>query len=304
MVRPTCVAAHRRTSPKMGLRPALNLPDINPIALAIGPLAIRWYALAYLGGVLLGALYAHSLLRRKTLWANGSPPFEPAAIWDFAFWAVLGIVIGGRTGYVLFYNLPLYLAHPLGIFALWDGGMSFHGGLVGIMVAIVLFTRSKGGNVLSSFDLLAAVAPIGLLLGRIANFINGELWGQVTNAPWGVVFCNQYVMAANGGDCPAGLAPRHPSQLYEGLLEGLVLFIVIRIVTHVFHGLRRPGLGAGIFGIGYAVSRMLVELVRVPDLQLGYLLDGWITMGQILSVPVLLAGLGLIVYAMRGRQRV
>ena len=282
----------------------MTLPDINPIALSLGPLVIRWYALAYLSGVLLGALYAYGLLRRKTLWANGNPPFDPPAIWDFAFWAVLGIVIGGRIGYVLFYNLPLYAANPLSAFALWDGGMSFHGGLVGITVAIILFTRSKGGNILSSLDLLAAVGPIGLLLGRLANFINGELWGQVTNVPWGVVFCNRYVMEAHNGDCPAGLLPRHPSQLYEGLLEGLVLFLVIRLVTHVFYGLRRPGLAAGIFGIGYALSRVVVELVRVPDEQLGYLFAGWITMGQLLSVPVLLAGLGLVVYAMRGRPRV
>jgi len=277
----------------------LQLPDINPVALQLGPFAVRWYALAYLFGVLLGALYAYGLLRRKTLWANGSPPFEPGAIWDFAFWAVIGIVVGGRVGYVLFYNLPHYAAHPLDALMLWDGGMSFHGGLVGIIVAMALFTRSKGGNILSSLDLLAAVGPIGLFLGRVANFINGELWGQVTTAPWGVVFCNRYIMAANGGDCPAGLAPRHPSQLYEGLLEGLLLFLIIRFVTHVLYGLRRPGLAAGIFGIGYAISRIIVELVRVPDEQLGYLFDGWITMGQILSTPVFLAGLVLIVYALR-----
>jgi len=265
----------------------LPFPNINPIALQLGPLVVRWYALAYLGGVLLGALYAYGLLRRKTLWANGTPPFEPAAIWDFAFWAVIGIVVGGRLGYVLFYNLPLYMAHPLQAFMLWDGGMSFHGGLVGIMVALFFFVRSKGGRVLSGLDLLAAVAPIGLFLGRVANFINGELYGRETTLPWGIVFPT------------GGPLPRHPSQLYEGLLEGVIMFLIIRVVTHVFFGLRRPGLAAGVFGMWYAISRILVEFVRIPDPQLGYLFAGWVTMGQILSVPVFLAGLGLAIYAFR-----
>jgi phosphatidylglycerol---prolipoprotein diacylglyceryl transferase len=271
----------------------LPFPNIDPIALQLGPLAIRWYALGYLFGVLLGAAYGTSILRRKSLWANNAPPFEAPAIWDFAFWAIIGIVVGGRTGYVLFYNLGLYAAHPLDIFKLWDGGMSFHGGLIGIMVAVTLFTRAKGGNILSAFDLLAAIAPIGIFLVRCANFINGELYGAPTTLPWGVIFPTD----------PDGV-PRHPSQLYEGLLEGLIMFLIIRFVTHVMYGLRRPGLAAGTFGVWYAISRILVEFVRLPDPQLGYLFGGWVTMGQILSLPVLLAGLGLIVYAMRGRPRV
>ena len=266
-------------------------PNIDPVAFAFGPIVVRWYALAYLGGVGLGALYAYTILARKSLWANNSPPFEPPAIFDFAFWAVIGIVIGGRVGYVLFYNLPFFIANPLDAIKIWDGGMSFHGGMVGIMLAVIFFTRAKGGNILSSIDLLAAVAPIGLFLGRVANFINGELYGRETSLPWGVIFPG------------AGDVPRHPSQLYEGLLEGVVLFLVLRVVTHVFYGLRRPGLTAGIFGLGYAVSRILVEFVRIPDAQLGYLFEGWVTMGQILSVPVLLAGLALVFYAMRGRPR-
>jgi phosphatidylglycerol:prolipoprotein diacylglycerol transferase len=273
----------------------LPFPNINPVALSVGPLAIRWYALAYLAGVLLGALYGMSLLRQKSLWPNSRPPFEPAAIYDFAFWAVVGIVLGGRTGYVLFYNLPYYAAHPAEIVALWDGGMSFHGGLAGILVAMALFTRSRGGNILSGFDLLGAVGSIGLFLGRIANFINGELFGAPTDLPWGIVF-------PNGGD-----VPRHPSQLYEAGLEGIVLFLVIRVITHVFHGLRRPGLVSGVFGIGYALARILVEFVRLPDPQLGYLYGGWLTMGQVLSVlsvPVLLIGIGLIAYALRPPRRV
>jgi len=270
----------------------LPFPNIDPVAFTLGPVVVRWYALAYLGGVLLGALYGMAILRRKSLWANSSPPFEAPAIFDFAFWAVIGIVIGGRLGYVLFYNLSAYIANPLDVFKLWDGGMSFHGGLVGIIVAMVLFTRSKGGNILSSLDLLAAVGPIGLFLGRVANFINGELYGRETTLPWGVIFPN------------GGPLPRHPSQLYEGLLEGVIMFLIIRFVTHVLYGLRRPGLAAGIFGVWYAISRIIVEFVRIPDVQLGYLFDGWVTMGQILSLPVLIAGLVLIGYAMRGKPRV
>jgi phosphatidylglycerol:prolipoprotein diacylglycerol transferase len=269
----------------------LPFPNIDPVAFALGPVVVRWYALAYLGGVLLGALYGMAILRRKSLWANSSPPFEAPAIFDFAFWAVIGIVVGGRLGYVLFYNFSVYAAHPLDALKLWDGGMSFHGGLVGIIVAMVLFTRSKGGNILSSLDLLAAVGPIGLFLGRVANFINGELYGRETTLPWGVIFPN------------AGPLPRHPSQLYEGLLEGVIMFLIIRFVTHVLYGLRRPGLAAGIFGLWYAISRIIVEFVRIPDAQLGYLFGGWVTMGQILSTPVLLAGLILIVLAMRGKPR-
>jgi phosphatidylglycerol:prolipoprotein diacylglycerol transferase len=264
----------------------LPFPEIDPIAFSIGPFAVRWYALAYLGGVLLGALYGWTILRRRSLWANNSPPFEAGAIFDFAFWAVVGIVLGGRIGYVLFYN-PVYFAqNPLEAIEVWDGGMSFHGGLIGIVVAMALFTRAKGGNVLSSLDLLGAIGTIGLFLGRIANFINGELFGAETNLPWGVIF-------PMGGD-----APRHPSQLYEAALEGIILFLVIRYVTHVRLGLRRPGLVAGIFGIGYALSRIVVEFVRLPDAHLGYLYGGWLTMGMVLSLPILLAGLGLVVFAM------
>ena len=266
----------------------MPFPAIDPVAFAIGPIVVRWYALAYLGGVLLGAAYGATLLARKDLWKDGRPPFEPGAIWDFAFWAVLGIVLGGRIGYVLFYNLPYYLQNPGEIIALWDGGMSFHGGLVGIMLAIALFTRAKGGRILSALDLLGAIGTIGLFLGRIANFINGELYGAPTTLPWAVVFPTD----------PEQL-PRHPSQLYEAALEGIVLFIVIRIATHGFKALRHPGLVAGIFGIGYALSRIAVEFVRLPDIQVGYLFGGWFTMGMLLSLPILVAGIGLVAYAMR-----
>jgi phosphatidylglycerol:prolipoprotein diacylglycerol transferase len=268
--------------------PALPFPDISPIAFSLGPFAVRWYALGYLAGVFLGAWYATSLLKRETLWADDKPPFPAPAIWDFAFWSVIGIVIGGRLGYVLFYNFPFYLAHPADIIALWDGGMSFHGGLIGILIAMYLFVRSKGGRVLSAFDLLGCVGTIGIFLVRIANFINGELYGAPTDLPWGVIFPTD-----------ADELPRHPSQLYEAGLEGLLLFILIFVGSRYLGWLRRPGLTAGIFGVGYAISRILVEFVRLPDIQVGYLLGtSWLTMGQVLSVPILLAGLALIAFAL------
>jgi phosphatidylglycerol---prolipoprotein diacylglyceryl transferase len=277
----------------------MPFPNIDPIALQLGPLAIRWYALGYLAGVFLGAWYATTLLKRETLWPADKPPFPAPAIWDFAFWSVIGIVLGGRVGYVLFYNLPYYLEHPADIVALWDGGMAFHGGLVGILIAMALFTRSKGGRILSSFDLLGCIGTIGIFLVRLTNFINGELYGAPTSLPWGVVFPTD----------PEQL-PRHPSQLYEAGLEGLLLFLVIFVGSRYLGWLRRPGLVAGIFGIGYALSRIAVEFVRLPDgvtardldaqtTLPGYLLGtNWLTMGMVLSLPVLAAGVALVAYAM------
>jgi len=260
----------------------LPFPAIDPVAFSIGPIVVRWYALAYLAGVGLGVLYGMSLLAKQSLWPRNTPPFKPNDLIDFAFWAVIGIVGGGRLGYVLFYNLSDYLANPLEMLALWDGGMSFHGGLLGLVAAMAIFTRAHGGNVLSGIDLLGAIATIGLFLGRLANFINGELYGAPTTLPWGVIF-------PGGGD-----VPRHPSQLYEAGLEGLLLFIVIRWFTHVRYALRRPGLVAGIFGVGYALSRLAVETVRLPDIQIGYLYGGWLTMGMVLTLPILVLGLVLI----------
>jgi phosphatidylglycerol---prolipoprotein diacylglyceryl transferase len=271
----------------------LPFPNIDPIAFAIGPIAIRWYALGYLFGVLLGAAYGYLLLARKQLWHRGEPPFPARDIWDFAFWTMLAIVIGGRLGYVLFYNLPYYLENPSQILNTLDGGMSYHGGMLGLMLAVIVFTRIKGsGKWLSGLDLIASVSTIGIFLVRIANFINAELYGAPTSLPWGVVFPTD----------PEQL-PRHPSQLYEAALEGLLLFLVIRVATHVFYALRRPGLVAGIFGIGYALSRIAVEFVRLPDVQIGYLFGtGWVTMGMMLSLPILAAGLVLVVYAATRRE--
>ena len=233
----------------------MPFPDIDPIAFSVGPFAVRWYALGYLFGVLLGAAYGYLLLARKQLWHKGEPPFPAKDIWDFAFWTMLAIVIGGRLGYVLFYNLPYYLEHPAEIINTLDGGMSYHGGMAGLMLAVIVFTRVKGtGNWLSGLDLLASVSTIGILLVRIANFINAELYGAPTSLPWGVIFPTD-----------PDQVPRHPSQLYEAALEGLLLFLVIRVFTHVFFSLRRPGLVAGVFGIGYGLSRIAVEFVRLPD---------------------------------------
>ncbi len=265
----------------------MPFPDISPIAFEIGPLAVRWYGLAYLFGVALGALYGIALLNRPSLWVDNTPPFKPSEWLDFGFWAILAIVVGGRFGYVVFYDPAYYLKNPLAIVETWDGGMSFHGGLLGLVIALAWYAMKKKASFLSGIDLLGAVSPLGLMLGRIANFINGELYGKVTDLPWGVVFPM------------GGPLPRHPSQLYEATLEGLLLFLLIRVVTHLFYGLRRPGLVAGIFGIGYAVSRIAVEFVRLPDPQIGYLYGGWLTLGMVYSVPVLLCGFALVLYALR-----
>lgn len=272
----------------------MPFPQIDPVAFAIGPLAIRWYALGYLFGVGLGALYGYFLLANKMLWHKGEPPFPAKDIWDFAFWTMLAIVLGGRVGYVLFYNLPYYLANPLEVINTLDGGMSYHGGMAGLMLAVILFTRFKGsGNGLSGLDLIASVSTIGIFLVRIANFINSELYGAPTDLPWGVVFPTDPLQE-----------PRHPSQLYEAALEGLLLFLIIRIFTHVFYALRRPGMVAGIFGIGYGLSRIAVEFVRLPDAQIGYLYGGWLTMGMVLSIPLVLGGIGLVVWAAMRKQNV
>ncbi|HYE52320.1 MAG TPA: prolipoprotein diacylglyceryl transferase [Azospirillaceae bacterium] len=253
---------------------AIAFPDFDPVALQIGPLALRWYALAYIFGVVLGWRYAVALNRR----VPGGPTEEQLG--DFASWAILGILIGGRLGSVLFYNLPYYLENPLEVLAVWKGGMSFHGGLAGIVAAILLYARSQGFSPFALGDLVAAAGPIGLFLGRIANFVNGELWGRPTDVPWAVVF----------PDPRAGGVPRHPSQLYEAFLEGIVLFVVLWLLARRPEIRARHGYIAGCFLIGYGLSRIVVEFFREPDAQLGYL-AGVVTMGQLLSLPMVLAGI-------------
>ncbi|MSP43047.1 MAG: prolipoprotein diacylglyceryl transferase [Alphaproteobacteria bacterium] len=266
----------------------LEFPRIDPVALHIGPLLIRWYALAYLGGILLGWAYADRLVRKPALWPQGKAPCTPDQISDFVTWVTLGIILGGRLGYVLFYNAQYYLFNPLEILKVWQGGMSFHGGLIGVLLAIVIFTRRNSLTAGSFADLIASVVPIGLLLGRLANFINGELWGRVTTAPAGMVFPD------------GGPLPRHPSQLYEAGLEGLALLLLLFVAGQYWRGLSRPWLITGLFGICYGAARIFAEIFREPDAQIGFLTGG-VTMGMVLSLPLLLGGAALMTVALRKR---
>jgi phosphatidylglycerol:prolipoprotein diacylglycerol transferase len=280
--------------------PALSLPfpDFDPVLVQIGPLAIRWYALAYIVGILGGWVYARRIIRAEGLWGSKAP-LTVVDFDDFILWVTLGIILGGRLGYVLFYNPAYFAANPAEIVQLWKGGMSFHGGFLGCVVAVMAFARWHGIPTLSLGDIVCGVAPIGLFLGRIANFVNAELWGRTTDAAWGVVFCNERIQAANNGVCPAGLLPRHPSQLYEATLEGIVLFIVLAIMMRM-GALKRPGTVLGAFCLGYGLARTICELFREPDAQLGFLWGG-LTMGMLLSVPLMIAGVVLIWAARRTR---
>ena len=260
----------------------IPFPAFDPVLVHLGLFAIRWYALAYIFGILLGWVYARALIRSETLW-GGKAPMTLVDFDDFVLWVTLGIILGGRTGYVLFYNFEYFAANPLEIVQLWNGGMSFHGGFTGCVVAVVLFARKRGIPILSLGDITCAVGPIGIFLGRIANFINGELWGRPADLPWAMVF--------PGG----GPLPRHPSQLYEATLEGLLLLAVLALLMRA-GALKRPGLIIGAFAVVYAIARITSEFFREPDEQLGFLWDG-MTMGMLLSVPLFLAGVGFIVYA-------
>lgn len=256
----------------------LPFPDIDPVIVQLGPLAVHWYGLAYVFGIIFAWWYAKRLVSNVKLWPEGALPIKPHNIDDFVVWAAVGVVLGGRIGYVLFYDLPRYIANPTDIFAVWEGGMSFHGGILGTILAMVLFARSRNIRPWSLFDVVAAGVPVGLGLGRLANFINSELWGRVSDVPWAVEFPT------------GGPFPRHPSQLYEGLLEGVLLFLVLRILTHASLKLQRPGFVCGAFVAGYGLSRIFVEFFREPDQHIGYIGGGWLTMGMILSVPMVLIG--------------
>jgi phosphatidylglycerol:prolipoprotein diacylglycerol transferase len=258
----------------------ITYPAFDPIAISLGPIAIRWYALAYIGGITLGWLYARALLKSEKLW-GGPAPISVLQLDDFILWVTLGIILGGRAGYVLFYNLDFFIRHPAEILELWKGGMSFHGGFAGCVVAVILFCRKHGLPILSLGDVATAVGPIGLFLGRIANFINSELWGRPADPslPWAMVFPN------------GGPLPRHPSQLYEATLEGLVLFAVLALMVRS-GALKRPGLVLGSFITLYAMARITGEFFREPDPQLGFLWGG-LTMGMLLSIPMMVAGLAV-----------
>ena len=268
-------------------------PEFDPVLIHLGPLAIRWYALAYVTGILLGWRYAVRLIKTPALWSGSQPTATVAQIDDLVLWITLGVILGGRLGYVLFYDFQTMMSDPSEIIKVWHGGMSFHGGLIGVTIAVFGFARANRLSALRIGDLIAPVAPIGLFFGRIANFINGELWGRPTHVPWGMVFCNARIAQLNGGGCPAGLLTRHPSQLYEAALEGLVLFALMALAVYRARWLPRPGAITGLFLTGYALARISLENVRQPDAQLPNFPLG-LTMGMMLSAPMLLAGLFLI----------
>ena len=264
----------------------IAFPVFDPVAFAIGPFVVRWYALAYIGGIVLGWIYARALIKDDRLW-NGASPISLPQIDDFILWVTIGIIIGGRTGYVLFYNPAFFVQHPAEIFELWKGGMSFHGGFLGCVVAVIVFSRRNGLPILSLGDIVTAVGPIGLFLGRLANFINSELWGRPADSsvPWAMIFPN------------GGPVPRHPSQLYEAALEGVVLFTILAVMIRM-GALKRRGLILGSFIAIYGIARIIGEFFREPDPQLGFLWGG-LTMGMLLSVPMIIAGAIIIVVAWR-----
>ncbi|WP_411287268.1 prolipoprotein diacylglyceryl transferase [Phenylobacterium sp.] len=265
----------------------MPFPDFDPVLFQIGPFAIRWYALAYVAGILVGWRYAVAMVRNASLWPRRAPPVIPDQIDDLILWVTLGVIVGGRLGHVLFYTPSLIWTDPIEIVKVWNGGMSFHGGAIGVFVALILYAWRNAIDVWRLGDLTAAAVPIGLFFGRIANFINGELWGRPTDLPWGVIF-------PGSGDG----VPRHPSQLYEAALEGLVLFLVLLWATHGPKLLNRRGVVMGMFTAGYGLIRVAVETVREPDTYLSDFPLG-LTMGMMLSIPMIAFGLWLIVRGLR-----
>ena len=267
---------------------AIPFPAIDPVLIEVGPLAIRWYALAYVAGLLLGWYLARRLVANDRLWGTTPRP-DPADFDDFLIYAALGIVLGGRLGYVIFYSPGYFLQNPLEVLQLWSGGMSFHGGLAGVTIAMILFARKKSYSAWTLFDVIGAVAPLGFFFGRIANFINAELYGRPSDVPWAMVFPG------------AGPEPRHPSQLYEAFFEGLVLYVLVRLATHTFGKLSQPGYVTGVFIVGYGIFRIFCEFFREPDAHIGFLAFG-LTMGMILSVPMIIIGIYAIVRVERAAR--
>jgi len=259
----------------------VTFPHIDPVLVQIGPFAIRWYALAYVATILLGWRYTISNIRNAKLWIYRPPPATPEQVDDLILWLTLGVIVGGRLGHVLFYTPALIWTDPIEILKIWHGGMSFHGGALGVLVAGLGYARANKLDALRLGDLIVAAEPIGGFLVRIANFINGELWGRPTTAPWGMVFPG------------AGPLPRHPSQLYEAALEGVALFLVLRWATHGRKWLNRRGVVMGVFLTGYGLVRISLENVREPDSYMPHFPFG-LTMGMMLSAPMVLVGLWLI----------
>lgn len=293
------------------MQAVVNFPDLSPELFSISvfgiEFALRWYALAYIAGILIAWRMAAIALRRTSLWHNQKPPLKPEQLEDLITWIILGVILGGRLGFVLFYQPAYYLSHPVEILKVWQGGMAFHGGLLGVILAAYLFGRRHQAPALSLGDLVAYTVPPGLLLGRLANFVNAELWGRPSELPWAVIFPG---MAAQ--DCPdvvAGMCARHPSQLYESALEGVLLGAVLIWLVYRRGAFRTPGLIMGVFLAGYGASRFFVEFFRQPDAQfvspgnplgLAFHVGGYgLTMGQILSLPMIAIGLW---FAIRARR--
>ncbi|AGF74757.1 prolipoprotein diacylglyceryl transferase [Bartonella australis AUST/NH1] len=276
--------------------PTISFPTfLDPVIVRLGPVALHWYGLGYVLGILFSWWYAQKLLKNKPLWHAEQPPMDTEKVGDFVVWAAIGIVVGGRLGQVLIWNPAYYFSHPSDIIAVWDGGMSFHGGLIGIIIAMILFAHKNNIDTLTMFDIIAAGAPVGIGIVRICNFINQELWGNVTTVPWAVCFPYdpQYL-------------PRHPSQLYEALTEGFLLFIILAIIVFAFKALKRSGVVAGTFIIGYAAARSISEIFRVPqeDPQWfsAFFRSTGLTYGMVLSFPMFLLGFYLLFWAFRDQS--
>jgi phosphatidylglycerol:prolipoprotein diacylglycerol transferase len=277
---------------------AIPFPDIPPVAFefepvfGLGPISVKWYGLAYVTGLLLGWLYIRRLLSTPRLWPQGVPPFSAAKADDFLIYVVLGVILGGRLGSVLFYNPGYYWEHPLEVLFVWEGGMAFHGALIGCALGAWAFSVRNKVNTLSAMDLGVAAVPIGLFFGRLANFVNGELYGRPSDVPWAMVFPSA-VRDFGGAFAAIEPATRHPSQVYEAFLEGIVLFLVLRVITHVYLGLKRPGLTSGAFLAGYGLARSFAEFFRQPDPHHA-LTVGVLTPGIVFSIPMILAGVWLL----------
>jgi phosphatidylglycerol:prolipoprotein diacylglycerol transferase len=297
------------------MKAVIQYPDFSPDVFSVSlfglDLALRWYALAYIAGILIGWRLVLSVIKRADLWKNNTPPMDRQQIEDLLTWVILGVILGGRLGFVLFYQPAYYLANPSQILMVWQGGMAFHGGFLGVCLALFLFCRKYKIPLLPAADMMALGVPPGLLLGRIANFVNAELWGRATDLPWAVIFPGPY--AQDCGQTEGLLCARHPSQLYEAGLEGLLLGLVLMCLVFARHVLKSPGFVTGVFFAGYGLARFSVEFVRQPDAQfvtdgnalgLALQLGGYgLTMGQLLSLPMILVGVVLMLRA-RSEARV
>jgi phosphatidylglycerol:prolipoprotein diacylglycerol transferase len=274
---------------------AIAFPFNDPVAVHLGPLSIRWYGLAYMAGLLLGWLYMRRLCQDGRLW-GGTSPVQPTQADDFLFWATLGTVLGGRLGFFLFYEPSILFKNPLQFFRIWEGGMAFHGGLLGVGLAIYLFSRAQGIPVRSLMDLSAAVVPFGLFFGRIANFINGEIYGRLSDVPWAVDF--PYRVLAKG-DLPG---PRHPTQLYEAFLEGIVMFVLLRYFTHSRRSFLSPGLTTGVFLMAYGVFRIFAEYFKEWDTA-QFFTTAYFSEGVVYSLPMIALGAYFALSARRAAEK-